>query len=582
MTVSVPYRVLARKYRPQSFKDLRGQEVLVRTLSNAIESGRIAHAFVLTGIRGIGKTTTARIIARALNCTGPTDTGGPTIDPCGLCGNCMAIASDRHVDVIEMDAATNTGVDNVRDLIEAVQYGPALGRYKIFIIDEVHMLSKSAFNALLKTLEEPPPYIKFIFATTELRKIPVTILSRCQRFDLKRLDTETLAAHLTDICAQESVEAEAEALTLIANAGDGSVRDALSLLDQAIAHSAQGSTLRIQADAVRGMLGLADRSRVFELITHLAHGDAAATLADYRALYAAGADIPTLLEDVAEIVHFVTQVKIDPALGEDVTFAQQDRDAAKLLAEQLGIPALSRLWQMALKGLQEVQTAPNPHAAVQMVLIRIAYAGTLPTPSDLLTQMQSGAPIPAANMQVAAPRPSTPLSPSAAPRPVHSQAAQAVATQHSPMPDEAPWAEEAVQRAPATMEEALEEFARLVAMFSKPEPLLYHHLMRETRLVSLLPSTMEGPGKLELDFSPNVPKDAAGRIGKDLSDWTGQRWIVILSHGATAPTLQSLAETAKTQALDQARIHPLVAEALSAFPGAELTDVVARDDSMTR
>lgn len=569
MTESIPYRVLARKYRPQSFKDLRGQEVLVRTLSNAIESGRIAHAFVLTGIRGIGKTTTARIIARALNCTGPTDTGGPTIDPCGLCGNCLAIANDRHVDVIEMDAATNTGVDNVRDLVEAVQYAPALGRYKIFIIDEVHMLSKSAFNALLKTLEEPPPYIKFIFATTELRKIPVTILSRCQRFDLKRLDTETLAAHLTDVCAQEGVEAEAEALTLIANAGDGSVRDALSLLDQAIAHSVQGATVRVESKMVRDMLGLADRSRVFELITHLAQGDAPAALADYRALYAAGADIPTLLEDVAEIVHFVTQVKVDPALADDVTFAQQDRDAAKLLADQLGIPALSRLWQMALKGLQEVQTAPNPHAAVQMVLVRIAYAGTLPTPSDLLTQMQSGIPMAAAQTS----RP-TPLSPSAAARPAMPQNSAAVAMQHTPMPDEAPWAEEAsapAMRAPATMEEALQQFERLVALFAKPEPLLYHHLMRETRLVSLT------PGRLELDFSPQVPKDAAGRIGKDLTDWTGQRWIVALSHGATAPTLQSRAEASKAGAMEQARGHPLVEEALAAFPGAQLTDVVSRD-----
>ncbi len=574
---TTPYRVLARKYRPSSFKDLRGQEVLVRTLSNAIESGRIAHAFVLTGIRGIGKTTTARIIARALNCTGPTDTGGPTIDPCGVCSNCVAIAADRHVDVIEMDAATNTGVDNVRDLIEAVQYAPALGRYKIFIIDEVHMLSKNAFNALLKTLEEPPPYIKFIFATTELRKIPVTILSRCQRFDLRRLDTEALAAHLTDICAQEAVEAEPEALTLIANAGDGSVRDALSLLDQAIAHG-DGENIAIRAETVRAMLGLVDRSRIFALLGRLAEGDAAGALALYRTLHQAGADIPTLLEDLAEIIQFITQAKVDPALAEDVNFAQGDREQARALAERLSIPALSRLWQMTIKGLHEVQSAPNPSAALQMVLIRIAYAGTLPTPADVLQQIQQGGPVPnialpSASMAArSAPVMTAPShspqamqqSPPAAPRAMASNGSAATAMRlEEPASPPAP----PLQMAPASVEDAMEQFAALVARFAAPEPLLYHSLMRETRLVSL------EPGRLELDFGPNVAKDAAGRIGQALSEWTGQRWIVALSHGAKGPTLHERAESAKSQAMEEARQHPLVVEALATFPRAELAEV---------
>ena len=561
------YRVLARKYRPTSFADLRGQEVLVRTLSNAIESGRIAHAFVLTGIRGIGKTTTARIIARALNCTGPKDDAGPTINPCGVCANCIAIAEDRHMDVIEMDAATNTGVDNVRDIVEAVQYAPAMGRYKIFIIDEVHMLSKSAFNALLKTLEEPPPYIKFIFATTELRKIPVTILSRCQRFDLRRLDTEALAAHLTDICGQEGIAAEAEALTLIANAGDGSVRDSLSLLDQAIAHSDSGKG--VETETVRTMLGLVDRGQLFALIEALAYGDAAEALKLYRALYGAGVDVPTLLEDLAELVHFITQVKLDPGLAEDITYAQQDRESAKKLAGQLNVPALSRLWQMLLKGLTEVQYAPNPSSAVQMVLIRTAYAGTLPTPGDIIQQIQSGKLAAGAPVQSNSPAPRAVAQPSGGfPSPSYAPGGgtQAAARQMEPMAQMQ--SQPVAQSVPYTAEEAMARFAELAESFSSAEPILYHYLLREAWLVGL------EEGRLELKLSPKVPKEAAGNIGKHLTQSTGQRWVVILSHESAHPSLFEQKSRAQAEAVQNAKENPLVQAALVAFPGAEVVDVV--------
>jgi DNA polymerase-3 subunit gamma/tau len=594
MTENNAYKVLARKYRPTSFADLRGQEVLVRTLSNAIESGRIAHAFVLTGIRGIGKTTTARIIARALNCTGPNGDAGPTINPCGVCANCKAIAEDRHMDVIEMDAATNTGVDNVRDIVETVQYAPAMGRYKIFIIDEVHMLSKSAFNALLKTLEEPPPYIKFIFATTELRKIPVTILSRCQRFDLRRLDTEALAAHLTDICQKEQVDAEAEALTLIASAGDGSVRDSLSLLDQAIAHSSSDGGIQVKTETVRQMLGLVDRSRIFALIEALAQGDAPTALATYRALYGAGADIATLLEDVAEVVHFITQVKLDPALADDVTFAQGDREQAKNLATQMSIPALSRLWQMTIKGLQEVQIAPSPHSAVQMVLIRIAYAGTLPTPGEIIGQLQSGegvkfagatgggmpratgasaigaAPVtaaPAASMNATTASygaPQTMGSSALAPMAQH-HAQNAPTAQLGAQPQQA--ATTLLAHSPATQEEMLSEFAKLLDLFTREEPLLHHYLRNESQLVKL------EPGRLELQMSANVPKEAAGNIGRFLSAQSAQRWVVVLSQGAKLPSLQDHFNKQQADAIAQATEHPLAQAAILAFPGAVITAV---------
>ncbi|MBV8936427.1 MAG: DNA polymerase III subunit gamma/tau, partial [Alphaproteobacteria bacterium] len=349
------YRVLARKYRPSTFAELIGQEAMVRTLSNAIATGRIAHAFILTGVRGVGKTTTARILARALNCIGPDGTGGSTAAPCGQCAQCLAIGEDRHVDVLEMDAASRTGVDDIRDLTEGVRYRPVSGRYKIYIIDEVHMLSKNAFNALLKTLEEPPPDVKFVFATTEINKVPITVLSRCQRFSLRRVPVEQLIPHYRRIAEAEGVEVEPTALALIARAADGSVRDGLSLLDQAIALSAG----RIAEGAVRDMLGIADRGLVFDLLQSVLRGDAPAALEQMGSLYQGGADPLMVLQDLLDLGHFVTRLKLAPEAGLGDPIAEGDRERARPLAEKLTIPALARLWQMLLKGLEEVQLAPS-------------------------------------------------------------------------------------------------------------------------------------------------------------------------------------------------------------------------------
>jgi DNA polymerase-3 subunit gamma/tau len=383
---ATPYRVLARKYRPQTFAEVIGQEAMVRTLSNAIAGGRIAHAFMLTGVRGVGKTTTARIIARALNCIGPDGAGGPTISPCGECVHCRSIAEDRHVDVIEMDAASRTGVDDIRDLTEGVRYRPVSARYKVYIIDEVHMLSKNAFNALLKTLEEPPPDVKFVFATTEVHKVPVTVLSRCQRFSLRRVPIEQLVAHYRQIAAAEAVEIAPAALGLIARAADGSVRDGLSLLDQAIALSAG----TIEEAAVRDMLGIADRGLVFDLFETVLKGDAADAVERMESLYQGGADPLTVMQDLLELTHFVTRLKLAPEAGAGDPLEEGERERAGPLAAVLSMPVLTRAWQMLLKGIEEVQLAPAPAQAAEMVLIRLAYVADLPTPADLVRALRHG------------------------------------------------------------------------------------------------------------------------------------------------------------------------------------------------
>ena len=377
------YRVLARKYRPSDFDSLIGQEAMVRTLSNAIDSGRLAHAFVLTGVRGVGKTTTARIIAKALNCT---EHDGPSINPCGVCDNCKAISESRHVDVLEMDAASRTGVDDIREIIESVRYAPVSARYKIYIIDEVHMLSKNAFNALLKTLEEPPEHVKFIFATTEIRKLPVTVLSRCQRFDLKRVEADVLITHLAKLVDQEGCKAEDGALKLIARAAEGSVRDSLSLLDQAIAHGAG----EVTESQVRDMLGLADRALVLDLFEQLMKGDVATGLSTLRHQYDAGADPAVVLNDLLEVTHWLTRLKVTPDTGTDTLVSEAERKQGGEMAQSLSMPHLTRAWQMLLKGLGEVRTAPSPIAAAEMVLIRLCYAANLPSPADLVKQAQSG------------------------------------------------------------------------------------------------------------------------------------------------------------------------------------------------
>ncbi|MDE2583614.1 MAG: DNA polymerase III subunit gamma/tau, partial [Rhodospirillales bacterium] len=385
--LATPYRVLARKYRPTSFADLIGQDAMVRTLRNAFAAGRVAHAFMLTGVRGVGKTTTARIVARCLNCTGEDGQGGPTADPCGVCADCRAILADRHPDVIEMDAASRTGVDDVRELIEATRFRPLQARTKVFIVDEVHMLSRNAFNALLKTLEEPPPHVKFVFATTELRKVPITVLSRCQRFDLRRVRVAELAAHFTRISEAEGVAAEPGAIDLIARAADGSVRDGLSLLDQAIAQRMPGEATPIAAAQVADMLGLADREAVFDLMEAVMAGKPAAALALTERAYERGADLGLLLADLLDLVHVVTRLKSIPELRRSSDLPEAERTRGAALADRLSVPVLARAWQMLLKGVGEVEAAPDRRAAAEMVLIRLCHVADLPTPGDLVRRL---------------------------------------------------------------------------------------------------------------------------------------------------------------------------------------------------
>ncbi len=400
-----PYRVLARKYRPQNFEELIGQDAMVQTIANAIERGRIAHAFLLTGVRGVGKTSTARLIAKALNCVGPDGQGGPTIHPCGLCEPCQAIAEGRHMDVIEMDAASHTGVDDVREIIEAVRYSSVSARFKIYIIDEVHMLSKNAFNALLKTLEEPPQHVKFLFATTEVDKVPVTVLSRCQRFDLRRIPSDKLAAHFARVAEAEAVDIEPEALNVIARAAEGSARDGLSLLDQAIAHG-EG---QVTADQVRAMLGLADRGRIRRLLEAILAGDAPGTLAQLDEAHALGIDPTSLIRGLMEALHSVTRAKAGAA--SDALQSEEERTAAAEWATKLNWAAIHRLWQMLLKGLNDVALAPDPQEAAAMALLRLIHAADLPDPAALLAKLSSGAvtsaPVPA---QAAPPTPAAPSS----------------------------------------------------------------------------------------------------------------------------------------------------------------------------
>ncbi|HLF58927.1 MAG TPA: DNA polymerase III subunit gamma/tau, partial [Alphaproteobacteria bacterium] len=385
------YLVLARKHRPASFSGLIGQDAMVRTLKNAIATGRLAQAFILTGVRGVGKTTTARIIARALNCVGPDGTGGPTVEPCGVCEHCRSIAEDRHVDVIEMDAASRTGVDDIRELIEGVRYRPVSARYKVYIIDEVHMLSKQAFNALLKTLEEPPEHVKFIFATTEVRRVPVTVLSRCQRFDLKRVEPDVLGAHLTRIAEQEGARIAPEAVALLARAADGSVRDGLSLLDTAIAHGPSEGNEAIGEDQIREMLGLADRSLVIDLFDRVMAGEIPSALDQLSSLYASGADPVVVMQDLLDVCHWLTRLKLVPGAAESPEVPAAERKRGAAMADKLSLATLARAWQMLLKGLSEVQVAPTPLAAAEMVLVRLGYAAELPNPAELVQRMAGGA-----------------------------------------------------------------------------------------------------------------------------------------------------------------------------------------------
>ncbi|MEO5338631.1 MAG: DNA polymerase III subunit gamma/tau [Magnetospirillum sp. WYHS-4] len=553
------YRVLARKYRPTNFAELIGQEAMVRTLTNAIHSGRLAHAFVLTGVRGVGKTTTARIIARALNCE-----KGPTPDPCGVCDHCRAIAEDRHMDVIEMDAASRTGVDDIREVIEGVRYRPVSARYKVYIVDEVHMLSKSAFNALLKTLEEPPEHVKFIFATTEIRKVPVTVLSRCQRFDLRRIELEVLATHFRGIAAKEGAEIEEGALMMIARAADGSVRDGLSLLDQAIAHTAG----KVAEDQVRDMLGLADRNLVFDLFDAVMGGDAKGALDQMARQYAAGADPTVVLTDLLELTHWLTRIKVVPTAADAPGVPEAERVRGRDMASRLSMAAVSRAWQMLLKGLGEARSAPSAQQAAEMALVRLAYAADLPTPAEALQSLKDKggiAPSPPAaagggtQAAVASQAVSRPAPPSDAPRAALSgSGALAVAPQPQGVAETLP--------DPQTYKAVVDLASE------KREGILHANLLNNLHLVRF------EPGRIEFRPSDRAPPDLAQTLKKFLDRCTARRWMVTVTNDTGEATLaqQDAATDASLRA--KAAEHPLVRAVLEIFPGAHIRSVRATAD----
>ncbi len=541
------YRVLARKYRPETFADLVGQEAMVRTLKNAFAADRIAHAFIMTGIRGTGKTTTARIIAKGLNCTGPDGSGGATNDPCGQCDPCRAIAEGRHVDVMEMDAASRTGIGDIREIIDSVHYRAASARYKIYIIDEVHMLSTAAFNGLLKTLEEPPAHVKFIFATTEIRKVPVTVLSRCQRFDLKRIEPEVMLTLLRRIATAEGARITDAALALITRAAEGSARDATSLLDQAIANGA-GETTETQ---VRAMLGLADRGRILDLFDMILRGAAPQALAELSAQYADGADPISVLRDLAEVTHWISVVKITPEAADDPTVPPDERARGLDMARHLPMRVLSRLWQMLLKALEEVPLAPNAMMAAEMAVIRLTHVADLPDPETLLKRLQSQ-PQPAGNAASAAPPAAAPFSTmmrATPPRGAVMQGGQATALADAPLTHYA-------------------TFDQVLA------------LIREKRDLKLLYEVEHGvrlarysPGRIEFEPAPQAAPDLAARLGQRLQGWTSARWgVSVVSTGGTPSIAEARdrdADTARASALQ----NPLVQAVLSAFPGATITAI---------
>lgn len=573
---AAPYRVLARKYRPTTFKALIGQDALVRTLTNALASGRLPHAWLLTGVRGVGKTSTARIIARALNCIGEDGQGEPTPNPCGVCENCAAIAEDRHVDVLEMDAASRTGVGDIREIIESVRYRPTSARYKVYIIDEVHMLSSAAFNALLKTLEEPPPHVKFVFATTEVRKLPVTVLSRCQRFDLRRVDIATLSAHFSEIAETEGARIEKDALALISLAADGSVRDGLSLLDQAIAHS--GDT--VSEAEVRKMLGLADRSQIFDLFEQLMKGDVAAALANLDAQYVAGADPIVIVQDLLDVTHWLTRLKVSPEAGEELTTSETERVRGTEMAAALSMPALTRAWQMLLKGLGEARTAPHPLQAVEMVMVRLAYAADLPPPADLVRKLM--------DRDAAAPpqgsRPATDTQTTQTPAP-QAQAPQAqssqAATPQTPAPQNAPTGAPQAALAPElVVEDGPDELSRGPQTFTavtelaadKREPRLNYWLVQDVHLVRFR------PGHIELRVRDGSSDNMASQLGEYLKDWTGARWVIVISDEDGEKTLADQRAEEQEQRLQMAAENPLVKQVLEIFPGATIKEVRPRAD----
>ena len=548
------YQVLARKYRPETFADLVGQDAMVRTLKNAFAADRIAQAFIMTGIRGTGKTTTARLIAKGMNCVGADGQGGPTTEPCGRCEHCVAIMEGRHVDVMEMDAASRTGVGDIREIIESVHYRAASARYKIYIIDEVHMLSTSAFNALLKTLEEPPAHVKFIFATTEIRKVPVTVLSRCQRFDLRRIEPEVMIALLRKIADAEGAEIADDALALITRAAEGSARDATSLLDQAISHGAGETT----AAEVRAMLGLADRGRVLDLFDMILRGDAAAALNELSSQYADGADPMAVLRDLAEITHWVSVIKITPEAADDPTIGSEERARGLAMAAALPMRVLTRLWQMLLKSLEETSAAPNSMMAAEMAVIRMTHVAELPDPEQLMRRLAEG------------PGPVAPAAPGRGPEPGGQPGHPAPRVPTGPSLAGGGGAATALARAP---EVALARYASFPAVVE---------LIRANRDVKLLLEVEAylrlvrySPGRIEFEPTPDAPRDLAATLSQRLQSWTGVRWGVSVVAEGGAPTIAEARDAKDIAAKDNARENPLVQAVFAAFPQARIVEVRA-------
>jgi DNA polymerase-3 subunit gamma/tau len=551
---AAPYRVLARKYRPARFEDLIGQEAMVKTLSNAFDLDRIHQAYILTGVRGVGKTTTARILARAFNyelpARGPNPAvTRPTIHMPELGVHCQAIIESRHVDVIEMDAASHTGIDDVREIIESARYKPVMARAKVYIIDEVHMLSKQAFNGLLKTLEEPPDHVKFLFATTEIEKVPVTVRSRCQRFDLRRVEPAVLTFYLAAICTKEAVTIEDEALGLIARAAEGSVRDALSLLDQAIAHSGSQSGAKITADALRGMLGLADRGRIIDLFEALMRGQMAEALGILKDLHDFGADPSEVLASLAEFIHLVTRLKLVPEAAQDASLTPEERTRGLQFSQALSMPFLTRAWQLLLKGLREVKDSPRPLAAADMVLVRIGFAADLPAPDEALRKLAAASD----EAQKELSRGENPV----ARGPVAVSAARA-AVAHAPRPD-----------APAASF-ALARFEDVVALAGEHRDIqMKLALERDVRLVRF------EQGRIEFSMAPGGSPQLAQTLARRLQEWTGSRWMVAVSNAQGSPSLKEQEDATVREALSGVRAEPLVQSVLAAFPGAEIVAVRA-------
>jgi DNA polymerase III subunit gamma/tau len=527
-----PYQVLARKYRPQNFTDLHGQDVLVKILTNGLKSGKLPQAFIFTGIRGVGKTTTARLLARALNCTGRDLQD--TVNPCGSCENCIAIAQDRHIDVIEMDAASRTGIDDIREVIEAAKYKAVMGKYKVYIIDEIHMLSKSAFNALLKTLEEPPEHVKFIFATTEIHKVPKTVLSRCMRFDLARLSIKTLKGLFAEIAQKENFQIDDRALTLIARAADGSARDGISMLDQARTMAGD----EITAEIVQQMLGLSEAGKIFDLLHAAVKGDAKQAMQKVDELYAIGADPSTLLNELLNLVHTLSCLKVDASLLDDLGLTEADGQSCKTLAEQLTVPTLTRVWQILMKGAEELQMAPLPLQALQMVVLRLVYASTLPSLEDIAKAGLGGAELAAPALPAQAPA--------------------------SPAPTVAPPAP-----LPVALQGPIESFEALVDLVAKhKEPLIYAYLKADVNLVSF------EQGKVELKLNERVPRELPLKLSQLLKEWTGEPWIIVGNSSDDAqPTLQQQDRDKQQQEIEEIKRDPLIAKTLEAFPGAVIESV---------